>query len=210
MKADGNIFYENSTDPLNPWFQIRAEYRVGGYYYMEAFRFYPTGRWNVEQTIARGGCAFDHIYEPHWRFNLAVGNTTQNFMSEYTPTGAWQDLIWEGNYTDNGFRDPAHNSSQWRFGDQREYYVVPTIVRADLDLPYLSSNMVLVRERPNEIERSHPGNGIENPVQFVNGELAFRRNITFWFIPRIWDHGPINGAPPKDITLSFYPYGSWP
>ena len=211
VRADGNIFYENSTNPLNPYFQLRAEYRVEGYYYQEAYRFYPTGRWNTEFIAARGGCAFDHIYEPHWRFSLATGNYTQDLLSTYTPSGAWQDLIWEGNYTDNGFRDASHNSTQWRFGaNGMYYYITPTIVRADLDLPDLSSNLILVRARPNEIELSHPLVGIENPIEFVNGELAFRRNIAFWFIPRVWDHGPVNAAPPKDITLSFYPYGSWP
>jgi len=94
VKVDGTIFYENSTDPLNLWFQIRAEYRIGGYLYQETFRFYPTGRWDTEQKIGRYGCAFDHIYEPHWRFNLATGNDTRNFMSTYTPTGSWQDLTW--------------------------------------------------------------------------------------------------------------------
>ncbi len=214
VKVDGDIFYENSTDPLNPWFQIRAEYRVGGYLYQEVFRFYSTGRWDVEQIIGRLGCAFDHIYEPHWRFNLVTGDDSHSFMSTYTPTGAWQDLTWEGNYTDNGFRDPAHNSAQWRFGNEgRYYYLAPTVVRADLDLPPLASNMILVREHPGEIEPpgflGHPGSGIVNPVEYVNGELAFRNNISFWFIPRIWDHGPVSTVPSKDITLSFYPYGAW-
>src|ERR1700745_2215675 len=47
VKEDGNIFYENSTSTLNPYFQLRAEYRVEGYYYQETFRFYPSGRWDM-------------------------------------------------------------------------------------------------------------------------------------------------------------------
>ncbi len=223
VKLDGDIFYENSTSPLNPYFQIRAEYRVGGYYYQETYRFYPSGRFDTELTIARGGCAYDHIYEPHWRFNLATGNTTQDLFSSYTPSGTWQDLIWEGNYTENGFKDPTHSNSQWRFGDDgRYYYITQTIVRADLDLPYTPSNMILVRARPNEVETFHTEECVNpitgapdptycpSPLAFVNGELAFRRDIAFWYIPRVWDHGPVNAAPPKDITLSFYPYGAWP
>src|SRR5437667_185467 len=125
--------------------------------------------------------------------------------------GVWQDLLWEGNYTEDGFRDPAHNGSQWRFGEQGRYYFInSTIIRADLDLPYMPSNLILLRGRLNEIELSHPEVGIENPTEFVNGELAFRHEIVFWFIPRIWDHGPVSIAPPKDIILSFYPYGAWP
>ncbi len=217
-KVDGYIFYENSTDPLNPWFQIRAEYRTGGFSFYEAFRFYASGRWSAELIIGKGGCPFDQIYEPHWRFNLATGNDTRNAMSTYTPAGAWKDLVWEGNYTDNGFRDQANNSSQWRFGNQgRYYYITPTIVRSDLDLPYLASNLILVREHPGEIESvgtltpyAHPGDGIVNPAQYADGELAFRNDITFWFIPRIWDHGPTRSAPPIDINLSFYPNGAWP
>ena len=225
VKLDGDIFYENSTNPLNPYFQIRAEYRVGGYAYQETYRFYPSGRFDTELTIARGGCAYDHIYEPHWRFNLATGNTTQDLFSSYTPSGTWQDLIWEGNYTENGFKDPTHSNSQWRFGDDgRYYYITQTIVRADLDLPYTPSNMILVRARPNEVETFHTELCVNpntnpptpdpaycpSPLAFVNGELAFRRDIAFWYIPRVWDHGPVNAAPPKDITLSFYPYGAWP
>ena len=198
---------------------------MGGYYYQETYRFYPSGRFDTELTIARGGCAYDHIYEPHWRFNLATGNTTQDLFSSYTPSGAWQDLIWEGNYTENGFKDPTHSDSQWRFGGEgRYYYITQTIVRADLDLPYTPSNMILVRARPNEVETFHtelcenPNTNpptpdpayCPSPLAFVNGELAFRRDIAFWYIPRVWDHGPVNAAPPKDITLSFYPYGAWP
>ncbi len=96
-KVNGEIFYENSTDMLNnPYFQIRAAYRVGGYHYQEIFRFYPSGRWDTEMTIARGGCDLDHVYEPHWRFDLATGNDSYDTMSTYVPSGAWQDLIWEG------------------------------------------------------------------------------------------------------------------
>jgi len=210
VKKDGNIAYENSTDPSNPYFQIGAEYRVGGYDYDQAFRFYPNGRWEPELMIGRGGCAIDHIYEPHWRIDLALNEDANNFMSMYTPEGTWQDLIWEGNYTDNGFRDTSHKGTVWRFGDQgRYYYIVPNIIRADLDLPPLPSDLILVRNHPNEIELSH-GDHLESPVEFVNRELAFRRDIVLWFVPKILDHGP--GAPNglKRITLTFFPWGAWP
>ena len=210
-KVLGQIFYENSPDANNPYFQLRAVYRVGEYYYQEIFRFYPDGRWDTEMLIGRGGCSFDHVYEPHWRFDLFTANDSFDTLSMYMPSGSWQDLLWEGNYTEDGFRDPAHNGSQWRFGEQGRYYFInSTIIRADLDLPYMPSNLILLRGRLNEIELSHPEVGIENPTEFVNGELAFRHEIVFWFIPRIWDHGPVSIAPPKDIILSFYPYGAWP
>src|SRR5437867_4315298 len=56
VKADGHIYYEqNTTDPANPYFQLRAEYRVSGYDYTEAFRFYKNGAWEPILFIGRDG-----------------------------------------------------------------------------------------------------------------------------------------------------------
>jgi len=214
VKADGNIsYYQNTTDPSNPYFQLTAEWRVGGYDYTEAFRFYKNGAWEPILMIGREGSPADHIYEPHWRIDLALTEETNNYMSMYTPSGTWQDLLWEGNYTDNGFRDQAHNGTVWRYGDNgRFYYIVPTIIRWDLDLPSVPSDLILVRDHPNEFENSHVEfQHIESPTEWINGELAFRRGIAFWWVPKMWDHGPVAGLNPslKIASLTFYPWGTW-
>ncbi len=213
VKQDGNISYNQTSTGPDPYFQLTSEYRVGGYDYTEDFRFFKSGKWEPELTIGRDGCPTDHIYEPHWRIDLALTETANNYMSMYTPQGTWQDLIWEGNYTDNGFRDPLHNSTVWRYGDRgRFYYIAPKIVRWDVDLPALLSDLILVRNHPNEIEVSHAEFGhVESPVEWVNGELAFRRDIAFWFVPKVYDHGPVPGLTLslKIITLTFYPGGVW-
>jgi len=211
VKNAGNIVYQNSTASPNPYFEITSPYQVGGYDYDETFRFYQNGRWEIDMMIGRGGCAIDHIYEPHWRIDLALGEDSNNYMSQYTPQGKWQDQVWEGNYTDNGYRDQAHNASEWRWADNgRYYYITPTIIRADTDLPPLASDVILARNHPSEIELSHDFTHVESPAEFGNGELAFRRDIVLWFVPKILDHGPsaVNGV--KDITLTFNPWGTWP
>ena len=214
VKADGNISYsQNFTNPSNPYFQLTSEWRVGGYDYTEAFRFYKNGAWEPILMIGRDGCPTDHIYEPHWRIDLALTEEANNYMGMYTPSGAWQDLLWEGNYTDNGFRDPAHDGTVWRYGDNgRFYYIVPTIIRWDLDLPSLSSDLILVRDHPNEFENSHAEfQHIESPTEWINGELVFRRDISFWWVPKMWDHGPVSGLNPslKIASITFYPWGAW-
>jgi len=212
VKEDGNIAYKVNASAPDPYFELTAEWRVSGYDYTETYRFYQDARWEPVLTIGRDGCPIDHIYEPHWRIDLALNENSNNYMSMYTPQG-WQSLLWEGNYTDNGFRDASHNSTIWRYGDQgRFYYIVPKIVRYDLDLPNLLSDMILVRNHPNEIEVSHAEfSHTESPVEWVNGELAFRRDIAFWFVPKVYDHGPIPGLTlsVKIVTLTFYPSGAW-
>ncbi|TMI32108.1 PKD domain-containing protein [Candidatus Bathyarchaeota archaeon] len=214
--ASGNLRYENFTTASDPYFQIRTEYPVGGYNYQEVFRFYLSGRWEPEILIGRGGCIADHIYKPMWRIDIVLGEDSNNFMSQYTPYRTWENLIWEGNYVDNGFRDPTHNAAQWRMGHQgMYYYMIPKIFRVDTDLPNLPTSIYLVRAHPNEIQFQHSlecyPNPCEDPSEFINGELAFRRDIAIWFIPRIWDHGPIDTTSPQKVaTLSFYPGGSWP
>ena len=212
----GHLSYGNFTTASDPYFQIFAEYDVGGYYYHEAFRFYASGRWEPEIDIGRGGCTADHIYNPMWRIDIGMGGAGNDFMSQYTTAGMWRDLIWEGSYVDNGFGDPLHNSAQWRIGDQgMYYYMVPSITRVDTDLPYLYTTIDLVRAHPDEIQNRHGLTCIpvpcEDPSEFINGELTFRRDIVIWFLPHIWDHGPIdNTSTQKVATLSFYPGGTWP
>ncbi len=204
----GNIAYGTSTSPTNTWFQIIYDWYVGGYNYRQAWRFYPSGRWDAELLIGPGGCAIEHIYQPRLRVDLALGNENQDYMSAYTPQGSWQTLIWEGDNVDNGARDEAFNGTQWRLGDGGKfYYIVPTITRSETDLPTLPSKIILVRARAAEIEFSHIPT-IEDPSRFVNGELAYRRNIALWFVANIWDRGPgINPASFNTVTLSFYPRG---
>ncbi len=213
VKADGNIsYFQNSTDQSNPYFQLTAEYPSGGYDFTEAFRFYKNGTWEPTLIIRRGGCAAIHVYELHWRVDLALTEDTNNYMSAYTPEGTWLDLLWEGNYTDNGFRDQAHNGAIWRYADQgRYYYIAPVISRADLDLPSLPSDLVLVRGHPNEIEVSHSALQVESPVEWVNGEPTFRKDIAFWWVPKVYEHGPIPGVSLNAtiIALAFYPAGRW-
>ncbi len=206
-----------SPNPPNPWFQIRAAYNPAlvGYNYTQYWRFYTDGRWDAIVYEAHEGCASNHTYQPHWRIDLAIGNKGQNLMSQYTPSGVWQNLIWEGNYTDNGFRDPTHNSTQWRVGDGHSYYyIVPTVYQWAGDLPRIAPKIYLVRDRPGEIEPtiSETPPTIPDPIMFVNGELAYRQSIAFWYLPTIWDHwltspGPsAPGIPPSLLELSFYPY----
>jgi hypothetical protein len=213
VKEDGDISYNLNASAPDPYFELTAEWRVGGYDYTETFRFYQDARWEPVLTIGRDGCPVDHIYEPHWRIALALNENSNNYMSMYTSQGGWQDLLWEGNYTDNGFRDATHYSTVWRYGDQgRFYYIVPKIVRYDLDLPNLPSDLILVRDHPNEFEVAHGETGhVESPVEWVNGEFAFRRDIAFWFVPKVYDHGPIPNLTLslKVVTLTFYPSGAW-
>ena len=202
----GNVFYENSPSPSNPYFQIRAKYDVPGYFYQQLWRFYPNGRWDAELWTAHGGCSLDHIYEARWLIDLAITDDANDMLSVYTRRGVWQNLLWEGNYTDNGARDMGHNASQWRFGDSgKYYYIVPTIIRSDLDLPDIQSKVFLVRAKPFEIEAPPDRT---NFLQFVNkGELAYRRNLAFWWIAEYWDHGVPSGQASNITTLSFYPQG---
>ncbi len=208
VKADGNIsYYQNFTNSVNPYFQLTAEYRVGGYDYDESFRFYKDGAWELALEIGRGGCTTVKIYEPHWRIDLALNEQANNYMSMYTPQGTWQDLLWEGNHTDTGYRDIAHNSTIWRWGDQgRYYYIAPKEVRYDLDFPDLPSDIILARNHPNEIDASH-GEHLESPTVWVNGEFAFRRDIVLWWVPKLYDHGPVSGLTltHKVLSLVFYP-----
>ncbi len=196
-----NVTIDNSAN----WFQIHAEYYVPGYYYQQFWRFYPTGRFDVGLEIGHGGCATDHVYESRFRIDLSLVQDQNNFMSQFTPSGAWQDLIWEGNYTDNGFRDQNHNATQWRFGGYgKYYYITPLLQQGDSDLPFTPSKIFLVRDHPNEIESSHNAD-FDNPIQWVNGELAFRRNIAFWFLPKIASHGPFSTGAMNVVDLAFYP-----
>ena len=213
VKADGNIsYYQNQTDTSNPYFQLTAEYRVGGEDFTVAFRFYKNGVWEPVLTVGLGGCAAIQWYEPHWRIDLTPNPETANYMSMYTSQGSWQDLLWEGSYTDNGFRDPSHNSSIWRItGQNISYYIKPQIIRPNLSLPSRLSDLILVRDHPNEIEVSHAEVGlIESPTEWVNGEPAFRRDIAFWWVPTVYVYGPALGVPPNPaiIALVFYPGGA--
>jgi PKD domain len=200
----------------NPWFQIRAQYNPSGigYNYTQFWRFYQDGRWDATLDIGHIGCGWNHTYQPHWRIDLAVGNKNADLMSQYSPDG-WQNLIWEGNYTDNGLKDPAHNSTQWRFGDGRGYfYMTPKVVPWATDMPLIAPKIYLVKDRAGELE-PNPGNPADpriDPIMFAHGELAYRQSIAFWYLPTLWDHWLYSvGSPPigqpSVVSLSFYPSG---
>jgi len=201
-----------STPGPDPYFQIRANYNPAqvGYNYTEIWRFYLSGRFDAELAVSHLGCGRDHIYEPHWRIALTVGNPTQDIMSQYTTGGVWQNLVWEGNYTDNGARDPANNGAQWRIGDGTSYYYIsPTASLWASDLPYIPPKIYLVRDRPGEIEATtDPSNPNIDPIIYANGELAYRQQIAIWFLPDYWDHwlglDRTFSYPGSEITLSFY------
>ena len=195
------------------YFQIRANYNPAevGYNYTEIWRFYQSGRFDAELAVSHLGCGRDHIYEPHWRIALTVGNPTNDIMSQYTTGGTWQNLVWEGNYTDNAARDPAHNSTEWRIGDgSKWYYMAPTASLWATDLPYIPPKIYLLRDHPNETGSTYlPDNPNIDPIVYANGELAYRQQLAFWFLPDYWDHWlglpATYSYPGSEVTLSFYP-----
>ncbi len=219
--TDVGIF-EYSSSLTDSYLQIRTTSidrpfsLVGGYWYQQAWRFYASGRWDAEVWVENGGgCGADHYYETRWRFDLALGNGSGEFMRSYSPSGLWRPLLWEGDYRDNGFRDTAHNGTQWRFeGSGASYYIAPKVsgVPPNRDLPTITSKIYLVKNKPNEVELS-PGTlfNIEDPTVWINpGELAFNRELAFWFLAGTWVHAPLVHtlvATANTITVSFYPYG---
>lgn len=207
---------QNSTDPSNPWFEIRANFNPSlvGYNYTQFWRFYKSGEWDAILYVGHIGCGWNHYYQPHFRIDLAVGNKNRDLMSQYAPSGVWQNLIWEGNYTDNGFRDIAHNATQWRLGDGTGYYyMVPRVIPYAGDMPKFASKIYLVRDRPGELEPdTNPPATPPDPNNFVNGELAYRQSIAFWYLPTFGDHwlysvGQTPTGYPSIVSLSFYPRG---
>src|SRR5439155_173413 len=90
---------QNSTDPSNPWFQIRANFNPSlvGYNYTQFWRFYKSGEWDATLYVGHIGCGWNHYYQPHYRIDLAAGNKNRHVMSQYAPSGVWRNLIWEGN-----------------------------------------------------------------------------------------------------------------
>ena len=207
---------QSSTDPSNPWFQIRANYNPSlvGYNYTQFWRFYTNGEWDATLYVGHLGCPWNHNYQPHFRFDLAIGNKNRDLMSQYIPTGGWQNLIWEGNYTDNGFRDVTHNATQWRLGDGASYYyILPKVNPYAGDMPKIAPKIYLVRDRAGELEPDiNPPSTPADPINFVNGELAYRQSIAFWYLPAFGDHWlyPFGATPigyPSIVSLSFYPSG---
>lgn len=207
---------QNSTDPSNPWFQIRANYNPSqvGYNYTQFWRFYKNGEWDATLYVGHLGCGWNHYYQPHFRIDLAIGNKNRDLMSQYTPGGNWRNLIWEGNYTDNGFRDQSHNATQWRFGDGTGYYyIVPKVLPYATDFPKIAPKIYLVKDRPGELEPDiNPPPRPMDPINFVDGELAYRQSIAFWYLPTFGDHWLYSvGSPPigypSIVSLSFYPSG---
>jgi len=205
---------QSSTDPLNPWFQIRANFNPSrvGYNYTQFWRFYQDGEWDATLYVGHIGCGWNHTYQPHYRIDLAIGNKNRDLMSQYTPSGVWQNLIWEGNYTDNGLRDATHNSTQWRVGDGTGYYyIVPTVNPYAKDMPKIAPKIYLVRDRPGELEPDiNPPPSPPDPTNFVNGELAYRQSIAFWYLPTFGDHwlysvGQTPTGYPSIVSLQFYP-----
>ncbi len=225
--TDVGIF-EYSSSGSDHYLQIRTMSvdrpfsLVGGYYYQQVWRFFASGRWEGEVWLENGGgCGADHSYEPRWRFDLALGNNAHEFMGQYTPAGVWRNLIWEGNYTDNGFRDGTHNGTQWRFnGNGASYYISTRTIEAipvqitnpNQAYPSMPGRVYLVKNKPNEVEL-FPGamSTIEDPKMWMNnGELAFSNDLAFWFLGYAWVHAPlahVDGAPANTVTVSFYPYG---
>lgn len=211
--AIAGLSLQISADPSNPWFQIRANFNPSGvgYNYTTNWRFYQNGRWDAEMVIGHLGCAWNHVYTPFLRVDLDIGNANRDIMRQYTPSGAWQNLVWEGNYTDNGFRDLGHNSTQWGLGDGRQfYYMSPTVIPWQADFPTIPSKIYLVRERPGEIGMTtNPSDPRVDPIVYANGELAYRQNLALWFLPSVWDRWIGQGSPiyaPASLTvLSFYP-----
>ncbi len=212
----GGLRIEFSSGLPDPWFQIRAQYNpsVVGYNYTQFWRFYQGGRWDALMYVGHIGCGWNHTYQPHYRISLATGNKNRDLMSQYTPSGSWQNLVWEGNYTDNGFRDLSLNSTQWRFGDGRSYYyLVPKVIPFATDMPTISPKIYLVRDRAGELEPDIDPPSISlDPIIFANGELAYRQSIAFWYLPTFWDHwlycaGCPQIGQPSIVSMSFYPSG---
>jgi len=205
---------QSGTVGSDSFFQIRANYNPAqvGYNYTEIWRFYQSGRFDAELAVSHLGCGRDHIYEPHWRIAVSIGDPSRDVMSQYTSGGTWQNLVWEGNYTDDGARDPANNGAQWRIGDGASwYYMTPTASIWASDLPYIPPKVYLLRDHPGEIERTiDPSSPSIDPIIFANGELAYRQQLAFWFLPDYWDHwlglSRTFSYPGTEVTLSFYPY----
>jgi hypothetical protein len=200
----------------DPWFQIRAQYNPSGvgYNYTQDWRFYNSGRWDAILYAGHTGCAWNHTYQPHFRISLAIGNKNRDLMSQYTPSGVWQNLVWEGNYTDNGLRDRSHNFTQWRVGDGRGYYYLnSTVIPLARDMPSIASKIYLVRDQPGELEPNiNPPPTIPDPIVFAKGRLAYRQSIAFWYLPTFGDHwlyavGYPPVGQPSLVNLSFYPSG---
>lgn len=214
--------FEYGTVGSDPYLQIRtmsidrSHSLVGGYWYQQAWRFYASGRWDAIAIVENGGgCGADHYYEAHWRFDLSLGDGSHEFMGQYTPSGMWRNLLWESSYPDNGLRDTAHNMAQWRFtGNQTGYYLTPstTIQNPNKELPSITSRVYLVKSKPNEVELT-PSTlfNMEDPLLWVNsGELAFNRDLAFWFLGSAWVHAPMAHVPSASgnmIILSLYPDG---
>ena len=74
---------QNSTDPSNPWFQIRANFNPSlvGYNYTQFWRFYKSGEWDATLYVGHIGCGWNHYYQPHYRIDLAAGNKNRHVMS---------------------------------------------------------------------------------------------------------------------------------
>lgn len=211
----GGLSLQYSTTPT--WFQIRVAFNPStvGYNYTQFWRFYQSGEWEAEFAIGHIGCGWNHIYEPHYRFILAPGSQNRNLMGQYTPSGMWQNMAWEGNYTDNSMRDALHNSTEWRIGDGHSYYYMrPQVWPWATEMPRLGSHIILLRDHPGEIEPTTEYDTVDslvNPSMFVNGELAYRQGLAFYYVPKLWDHWLGLGSPtpstPSIVMLSFFPNG---
>jgi hypothetical protein len=210
----GGLSLQYSTSSSDQWFQIRAQFQPG-YNYTELWRFHTDGQWDAILNIGHLGCGWNHYYQPQFRIDLAVGNKNRDVMGQYSPSGVWQNLIWEGNYTDNSSRDPAHNSTEWRLGDGRSYYYfVPSVTPWAPEMPRIAPKIYLVRDRAGEVLPSPPfdvASYVEDPIVFANGELAYRQSIALWYLPTLWDHWtglslpPWFSPPSSIVSMSFYP-----
>jgi len=80
-------------------------------------------------------------------------------------------------------------------------------------MPKIAPKIYLVRDRPGELEPGNPAPVTPvDPINFVNGELAYRQSIAFWYLPSFNDHWLYNPFQtpigyPSIVSLSFYPRG---
>ena len=89
--------------------------------------------------------------------------------------------------------------------------MVPKVIPYAVDMPKIAPKIYLVHDRPGELEPDiNPPAKPADPINFVNGELAYRQSIAFWYLPTFGDHwlysvGQTPFGYPSIVSLSFYP-----
>ncbi len=176
---DTNIFIENlNGTPLaspDQGFQIRAgspnSTLVPSYYYEQIWRFLPDGRFLALLYLGGGGCYARHVYNPHFKFDFALGGASRSNFYEYTGEG-WMPVRLESELTDSSRRDPARNFTNWEIAaGRRAYYFAP------FDTPsstWAHATGLVLRTHQGEIENSEIP-GIVNPYIY-RGVLVYDNN----------------------------------